>query len=57
MTIESKAVVPRETELKGEIKIGSGTVLHPTAKILAENGPIIIGAGNLIEEKVIIRNV
>ncbi|OQV20162.1 putative Dynactin subunit 6 [Hypsibius exemplaris] len=51
-----KAVVPREIELKGEITIGSRTVLHPSSKILAINGPIVIGEGNIIEEKTEIRN-
>ncbi|XP_055329372.1 dynactin subunit 6-like isoform X2 [Paramacrobiotus metropolitanus] len=51
-----KAIVPKETELKGEITIGQGTVLHPSCKIIAENGPIVIGEGNIIEEKAIIRN-
>lgn len=35
---------------------GTRTVVHPTAQILAEKGPIIIGEGNLIEEKVKIVN-
>jgi NDP-sugar pyrophosphorylase family protein len=56
VVILSKAIVPRETELKGEVTVGSGTVLHPSAKILALNGPIVIGEGNIIEEKVEIRN-
>ena len=33
-----------------------GTVVHPTVQIIAEGGPIIIGANNLIEEGVIIHN-
>ena len=40
----------------GEISIGSGTVVHPKAKIIAEAGPIIIGQGNLIEELATIAN-
>lgn len=41
-----------------EISIGSKTIVHPTAYIHAEKGPIIIGEGNLIEEyvKIINRN-
>ncbi|KAL1924576.1 uncharacterized protein VTP21DRAFT_4230 [Calcarisporiella thermophila] len=37
-------------------KIGSGTVLHPKCHIHAETGPIVIGAGNIIEEEVTIVN-
>ena len=35
---------------------GSRTVIHPTARILAEGGPIVIGDNNLIQEKVTIIN-
>jgi len=45
------AVVCNECELKGDITIGSKTVIHPKAKIIAEAGPIIIGENNLIEEQ------
>ncbi len=31
-------------------------MVHPSAKILAEGGPIIIGEGNLIQEKAVILN-
>ena len=36
--------------------LGSRTVIHPTAKIIAEAGPIIIGENNLIEEQARIIN-
>ena len=36
--------------------IGSHTVIHPTAAIIAEGAPIIIGDNNLIMEKVVIIN-
>ena len=35
---------------------GTGTVVHPSAHILAEGGPIIIGDNNLIQEQVTIIN-
>ena len=35
---------------------GARTVVHPSAKILAEGGPIVIGEGNLIQEKALIVN-
>ncbi|GBM49687.1 hypothetical protein AVEN_274347-1 [Araneus ventricosus] len=50
------AVVCKESELVGEITIGSRTVIHPKARIIAEGGPIIIGESNLIEEQVQIIN-
>ncbi|GAV08215.1 hypothetical protein RvY_17941 [Ramazzottius varieornatus] len=55
--ILAKAIVARESELQGQITIGGGTIVHPSARILAENGPIVIGDGNIIEERVTIRNV
>lgn len=52
-----KALVCSEyTTLRGDILIGSKTVIHPTAKILANKGKIIIGDSNLIEEYVTIVN-
>lgn len=50
------AVVCQEAELKGEISIAAKTVVHPKARIIAENGPIIIGEGNLIEEQALLWN-
>lgn len=34
----------------------TGTVVHPSAHILAEGGPIVIGENNLIQEQVTIIN-
>lgn len=50
------AVVCNECELKGDITIGSMTIIHPRASIIAEAGPIIIGENNLIEEQARIIN-
>ncbi|KAE9410755.1 trimeric LpxA-like protein [Gymnopus androsaceus JB14] len=55
-TIHSKAVVCQDVELKGDITIGSGTIVHPKATIFAVAGPIVIGAGCIIEESAIIVN-
>lgn len=41
-----------ECKLRGDITIGAGTIIHPSAKIVAEAGPIIIGDCCLIEEQV-----
>ncbi|XP_064471245.1 dynactin subunit 6-like [Ornithodoros turicata] len=50
------ALVTAECEIKGTVTIGSRTVVHPAAHIIAEAGPIIIGDNNLIEEQVYIIN-
>ncbi|RXW20457.1 hypothetical protein EST38_g5391 [Candolleomyces aberdarensis] len=55
-TIHSKAVVCQDVELKGDITIGAGTIVHPKATIFAIAGPIVIGAGCIIEEATIIVN-
>ncbi|XP_062511930.1 dynactin subunit 6-like [Corticium candelabrum] len=54
--ISKGAVVCVEAEIKGDVMIGTGTVVHPKAKIIAEAGPIVIGENNLIEEQVVIIN-
>jgi dynactin-6 len=54
--IATGAVVVSECELRGDISIGSRTVVHPRARIIADAGPIIIGEGNLIEERAEIIN-
>ena len=54
--IAKDAVVCSEAQLVGDVTIGSRTVIHPTARILAEGGPIVIGDNNLIQEKVTIIN-
>jgi len=56
VSISSGAVVPRDCTLEGNISIGEGTVLHPRCKIIAENGSIAIGKGNIIEEHATIIN-
>ncbi len=56
LTISPGAIVCNESELVGEISIGTRTVVHPKAKIIAEAGPIIIGENNLIEERARIVN-
>ncbi|KAI0323091.1 trimeric LpxA-like protein [Amylostereum chailletii] len=55
-TIHSKAVVCQDVDLKGDITIGSGTIVHPKAAVFAIGGPIVIGSGCIIEESTIIVN-
>ncbi|XP_051953371.1 dynactin subunit 6 [Xyrauchen texanus] len=54
--IAAGAVVCVESEIRGDVTIGSRTVVHPKARIIAEAGPIVIGEGNLIEEQALIIN-
>jgi dynactin-6 len=49
-------MVCNECELRGDITIGSMTVVHPRASIVAEAGPIIIGDCNIVEEQARIIN-
>ncbi|XP_042897734.1 dynactin subunit 6 isoform X1 [Parasteatoda tepidariorum] len=57
VTIAPGAIVCKECELQGDVTIGSRTIIHPKARIIAETAPIIIGEANLIEEQVHIWNV
>jgi len=50
------AIVCNECELHGDITIGSMTVIHPKASIIAEAGPVIIGECNIVEEQARIIN-
>ena len=56
VTIASGAIVCNESTIIGDVSIGSRTVVHPKAHIIAEAGPIIIGENNLIEERARIMN-
>ncbi|KAL7748381.1 hypothetical protein RI367_006343 [Sorochytrium milnesiophthora] len=53
----STAVVCQEADLRGNISIGVGTVVHPKCRIIsARDGPILIGRNNIFEENVTIIN-
>ncbi|TNY22724.1 trimeric LpxA-like protein [Rhodotorula diobovata] len=54
--VGSRTVVVQDCDLRGDITIGSGTVLHPRCTILAVGGPIIFGSNNIVEENVVIVN-
>eukprot|EP00099_Drosophila_melanogaster_P018798 NP_609949.1 dynactin 6, p27 subunit [Drosophila melanogaster] len=45
-----KAVVCEESSLRGDITFSSGCVVHPSATVIADAGPIIIGENCIIEE-------
>lgn len=45
-----RAVVCDDAILKGDITISSGCVIHTSATVIAESGPIIIGENCILEE-------
>ncbi|ORY92953.1 trimeric LpxA-like protein [Leucosporidium creatinivorum] len=55
-SIGSKCTIVHDADLRGDITIGSGSVLHPRCSIVAYSGPIVIGSNCIIEETVIIVN-
>ncbi|PVG04449.1 trimeric LpxA-like protein [Serendipita vermifera] len=55
-SIHSRAVVCQDVEMRGDITIGAGTVVHPKAAIFALVGPIVIGMNCILEEGCILVN-
>ena len=51
-TVRSRLMAGNTVECAAQVSIGAGTVIHPSCSILAEAGPIHIGANNIIEEQV-----
>ncbi|KAK4686613.1 dynactin 6, partial [Tremellales sp. Uapishka_1] len=56
ITAHSTSVICQDVELKGDITVGAGTVIHPKATILAIGGPIVMGSDCVVEEMAIIVN-
>lgn len=56
LIVGTRVVVAADADLRGEISVGSGTVIHPKATILALSGPISIGSNCIIEETAVIVN-
>ncbi|GAA6022534.1 hypothetical protein JCM10207_006578 [Rhodosporidiobolus poonsookiae] len=54
--VGTKTVVVEQCDLRGDITIGSGTILQPRCTIVAAAGPIIFGQNNIVEETVVIVN-
>ncbi|XP_005181594.2 dynactin subunit 6 [Musca domestica] len=48
--IMNKSIVCEDSTLRGDITISQGCVIHPSASILAEAGPIILGENCIVEE-------
>ncbi|PYI11606.1 trimeric LpxA-like protein [Aspergillus sclerotiicarbonarius CBS 121057] len=56
ITAHPSATISETTLIQGShpISIGSGTIIHPRARIYSHEGPIIIGNGCIISEKCVI---
>ncbi|BGP15886.1 hypothetical protein JCM10213v2_003878 [Rhodosporidiobolus nylandii] len=54
--VGTKTAVVQDCELRGDITLGSGTVLQPKCTVIAAAGPIIFGSNNIVEEQAIIVN-
>ncbi|CAD6997184.1 unnamed protein product [Ceratitis capitata] len=46
----AKAIVCEDCTLVGDITISPGCVIHPSASIIAEAGPIVLGENCIVEE-------
>ncbi|KAJ1733613.1 hypothetical protein LPJ61_001476 [Coemansia biformis] len=56
LQLDLHALVCKNAVIEGDVQIGSGTVVHVGASIIAKNGPIIIGSNNIICERAAIIN-
>lgn len=56
LTADPTALVAQDVDLRGDITLGPGVIVHPKAAILALGGPISIDANCIIEENVLIVN-
>ncbi|GAA5843616.1 hypothetical protein JCM11251_007132 [Rhodosporidiobolus azoricus] len=54
--VGTKTVVVNDCDLRGDITLGSGTILQPRCTVIAASGPIIFGSNNIVEELAIIVN-
>ncbi|EST04940.1 Bacterial transferase hexapeptide repeat [Kalmanozyma brasiliensis GHG001] len=56
LTVGTRVVIAQDADLRGDISVGSGSVIHPKATVLALQGPITIGSDCIIEETAVIVN-
>lgn len=56
LKIFPKAIVCEESNVKGDVTVSAGCVIHPHCTINAENGPIVFGENCIVEEYVTISN-
>ncbi|PWN38008.1 uncharacterized protein FA14DRAFT_22031 [Meira miltonrushii] len=54
LTVGSRCIIADAADIRGNVHIGDGTIIHPTAFIqcVNENGKIVIGKDCIIEERV-----
>ncbi|KXJ80297.1 hypothetical protein RP20_CCG025706 [Aedes albopictus] len=45
-----RSMVCEDSNLRGDITISSGCVIHPSTTIIAESGPIVLGENCIVEE-------
>eukprot|EP00041_Stephanoeca_diplocostata_P003569 m.35984 g.35984 ORF g.35984 m.35984 type:complete len:164 (+) comp14433_c0_seq12:163-654(+) len=51
-TVAEGAIVCKDANLRGSVSVGAGTIVHPSAVVNGEAGPVVIGADCMIEELV-----
>ncbi|CAK9302267.1 unnamed protein product [Gordionus sp. m RMFG-2023] len=56
LEIAKDAVICYDSYMKGAIKIGFKTIIHPKSKIYANGGQILFGDHNIVEELCVITN-
>lgn len=56
LTVGTRVIIAQDADLRGEVSVGSGSVIHPKATVLALQGPISIGSDCIIEETAVIVN-
>ncbi|GFZ46253.1 hypothetical protein JCM24511_04500 [Saitozyma sp. JCM 24511] len=56
ITAHSTALIAQDSDLRGDITLGPGCIVHPKAAILALGAPIVIGADCVVEETAVIVN-
>lgn len=56
LKIFPKAIVCEESNIKGDVTVSAGCVIHPHCNINAENGSIVFGENCIVEEYVTISN-
>ena len=56
LSAHPSALICLDTDIRGEVTVGAGSVVHPRAAILAVGGPIVIGRNFVLEETAVLVN-
>lgn len=56
ITLGTRVTLVEDTIVLGNVRIGTQSVVHPRASILALGAPIVLGTGCLVEEEAVIVN-